>query len=239
MVQEVLNSVHNELQTNLGPSIQPEATKVSAFVISVIQDPKRYWPVKISQRRYTLNSSWLGFSLGGCYHLLFELIIWPHNKAAHQIPYPNPRMDQFPAYGPKHTQPLGASDRIRPSICTNRARSWGDRSRVDDLHEEGCGEHEADGDHDDGQSRVPFHRNGAGDRLGRLREHHRRRFSTSRNPGGPRSPEGLGFMSLPSRRIWADAARRRRLPASRRGGELLWSGGQRTESKKRLEFVEA
>ena len=32
----------------------------------------------------------------------------------------------------------------------------------------------------------------------------------------------------------ADAARRRRrLPASRRGGELLWSGGQRTESKEK------
>ena len=27
---------------------------------------------------------------------------------------------------------------------------------MEDLHEEGGGEHEAEGDHDDGQRRVPF-----------------------------------------------------------------------------------
>jgi hypothetical protein len=63
-----------------------------------------------------------------------------------------------------------------------------------DSHEEGSGEHEADGDHDDGQRRIPLHRHGARDRLRGLRHpitrcpprQHIRLASRSPDPGESR-----------------------------------------------------
>ena len=55
-------------------------------------------------------------------------------------------------------------------------------------HEEGGGEHESDGDHNNGQRRVPLHRHGARDRLRRLRHSITQspHFSTSGSQAEPR-----------------------------------------------------
>ena len=72
-----------------------------------------------------------------------------------------------------------------------------------DSHEEGGGEHESDGDHDDGQRRVPLHRHGARDRLQRLRHPITQNPPSVSASGSQAEPQiqasvGSGGLTIPS-----------------------------------------
>jgi hypothetical protein len=76
-----------------------------------------------------------------------------------------------------------------------------------DSHEEGGGEHEAYGYHDDGQRRVPLHRHGARDCLRRLR--HESPGSAQRAPKqNPGSTQEKAVESSPFREICCRCSRR-------------------------------
>lgn len=109
---------------------------------------------------------------------------------------------------------LNTSDQIRapgkwmtdpPNRRVNGAVTTADEG--DYSHEEGCGEHEAYGYHDDGQRRVPLHRHGARDRLRRLR--HESPGSAQRAPKqNPGSTQEKAVEGSPSREIWWHCSRR-------------------------------